>query len=249
MTLDPLSVMRATQLILGAGLALQAAEILATRAEHARMCAGDRSVEQARRWLTASMIVRLAICAALICGVGIHSTLIDPILYLGLIITSAGLIARFGGSIGGGSDSMFFQVQVGLLVASLGVVNPALVRIGLGWIAAQSVLSYFIAGGAKLRNRDWRNGVAMANLLRTEGPYVLFRPARVVGNSRTLCVALSWALVLFELVFPFVLLLPWEAKLVVLAAGFLFHLANAAVLGLNRFVWAWSATYPALLFV
>jgi hypothetical protein len=28
-----------------------------------------------------------------------------------------------------------------------------------------------------------------------------------------------------------------------------FHLANAFVIGLNRFVWAWFATYPALLVV
>lgn len=32
------------------------------------------------------------------------------------------------------------------------------------------------------------------------------------------------------------------------AWGLLFHLANALVMGLNSFIWAFVATYPAILF-
>lgn len=248
MTLEPQTVLRATQQILGAGLVLQAAEILATRSGHARLCAGSRPVGDALRWLTANMIVRLAISGALICVVGRLAPVIDSLCMLVLIVSSAGLIARFGGSIGGGSDSMFFQVQIGLLIASFGLANPALVRIGLGWIAAQSVLSYFISGWAKLRNPEWRNGVALENLLRCEGPYVLLEPSRSLANSKLMCVALSWSLMLFQFAFPIVLLLPPEGRVIMVAAGLSFHVINAAMLGLNRFIWAWAATYPALLF-
>ncbi len=248
MTLEPQTVLRATQQILGAGLALQAAEILATRSGHARLCAGRRSVESALRWLTANMVVRLMISVALIWGAGSFAPFIDSLCMLVLIVSTAGLIARFGGSIGGGSDSMFFQVQIGLLIASLGGANPALVRIGLGWIAAQSVLSYFISGWAKLRNHEWRNGVALENLLRSDGPYVLLEASRSLANSKLMCIALSWLLMLFQFTFPIVLLLPPEARLIMIAAGFAFHVINAAMLGLNRFIWAWAATYPALLF-
>ena len=43
------------------------------------------------------------------------------------------------------------------------------------------------------------------------------------------------------------LIFPLEGKVILLALGFTFHVVNAFVLGLNRFVWAWVATYPAIL--
>ncbi len=248
MTLEPNIAIRATQILLGIGVALQAVEVLTTRSAHALLCAGNRPHGFSVQWLTAKMLVRLLLSVPLICGLGQTLSVIEPVFYLSLIISSAGLITRFGGPLGGGSDSMFFQIQIGLLIASFGVANPILTRIGLGWIAAQSVLSYFIAGVSKLKNQDWRSGLALGNLLRSNGPYVLFTPARKLANSNALCVAFSWLIILFEITFPAVLLLPWEGKVAMLSAGLIFHIANAAVLGLNRFVWAWAATYPALLY-
>lgn len=248
MTLDPHAALRATQILLGIGLALQSAEILATRSAHALLCSGRRPHGLSVQWLTAKMIIRLVISAVLMRGFGKHLSVIEPVFYLSLIISSGGLIFRFGGPLGGGSDSMFFQVQIGLLIASFGQANPILTKVGLGWIAAQSVSSYFLAGMAKLRNHQWRSGVALGNLLRSNGPFVVFAPARKLANSKSLCLVLSCMLILLEITFPAVLLLPWEGKLAMLSAGLLFHIANAAVLGLNRFIWAWAATYPALLY-
>jgi hypothetical protein len=34
----------------------------------------------------------------------------------------------------------------------------------------------------------------------------------------------------------------------IVAVALAFHIANVYVFGLNRFVWAWAATYPALYF-
>ncbi len=248
MTLEPHIAIRATQLLLGIGVVLQAAEVLATRSAHARLCVGKHPPDFWTQWLTAKMIVRLALSAVLIVGFGKILQVVEPVFYLGLIVSSVGLIVRFNGPLGGGSDSMMFQVLIGLLIASFGVVNPILTRIGLGWIAAQSVLSYFLAGVAKLRNDNWRTGLAVQTLLRSNGPYILFTPARSLANSNSLCIAASWAIILFEVTFPAVLLLPWEGKLAMISAGFVFHIVNAAVLGLNRFIWAWAATYPALLY-
>lgn len=248
MTLDPQTALRFTQILMGIGIVLQASEVLATRSAHARLCVGHRPVGFSMQWLTAKMSVRLALAIVLICGFGKYLSVIEPVFYLALIISSMGLILRFGGPLGGGSDSMMFQVLIGLLIASFGVANPVLVRIGLGWIAAQSVLSYFLAGVAKLRNDNWRTGVALQTLLRSNGPYTLFTPTRNLADSKTLCAGLSWVIILFEITFPAVLLLPWEGKLVMLSAGLVFHIANAATLGLNRFIWAWTATYPALLY-
>ncbi len=248
MTLESNIAIRTTQILLGIGVVFQSVEILASRHGHASLCAGNRPLGFSKQWLTAKMIVRLALASVLICGFGKYLSVIEPVFYLSLIISTAGLILRFGGPLGGGSDSMLFQVLIGLLVASFSVANPGLTRIGLGWIAAQSVLSYFLAGAAKLRNKNWRRGIALEHLLRSSGPYVLFAPARNLAGSKKMCIAASWAIILFELVFPVVLLLPWEGKLVLLSAGMFFHITNAAVLGLNRFIWAWAATYPAVLY-
>ena len=248
MTLDSQTALHATRVILGIGLAIQSLEILTARQSHAPLCAGKHPLGFATQWLNAKMIVRLALAGVLILGPGKYLSVIEPVLWMSLILSSAGLIVRFGGPLGGGSDSMFFQAQIGMLIASFGAVNPTLVRVGLGWIAAQSVLSYALAGISKLRNENWRNGGAMQTLLRSNGPYTLFAPVRSLANSKSLCMTLSTLIALFEISFPWVLILPQNFKLAILAAGLTFHITNAVVLGLNRFIWAWLATYPALLF-
>lgn len=58
---------------------------------------------------------------------------------------------------------------------------------------------------------------------------------------------MAWAMMLFEAAFPLALLYP-ALTFPFLAAAFTFHLLNAKLLGLNRFVPAWLATYPAILF-
>lgn len=241
-TPDPIATLLLTQRLLGVGLLIQSAEIFQTR----RIYAGGGALVGGGVGLL--LAVRSAIALGLIIA-PIHCvSLASAVIHLALLGSSAWLVVRSRGPVCGGSDSMFFQVQLGLFVASLGFLNPVLVRIGLGWIAAQSVLSYFLAGLAKLKNAGWRNGAALRNLLSSDGPYVLLSGARGLAKSRTLCVLLGWGVVLFELAFAFVLVLPVEGKWVFLGLGLTFHLVNAVVLGLNRFVWAWMATYPALLY-
>jgi hypothetical protein len=192
-------------------------------------------------------LVRIVACAGLIFpGV-------QPVSWLAwaaqtvLLGSSALLALRMRGPLCGGSDSMFFQVQLGLWVAALGTLNPLLPRLGLSWIAAQSVLSYFLAGASKLRHPGWRNGSALRHLMLSEGPYVLHVAARRLAHSSSLCILGGWGLVLFQVLFPLVLVVSSEARVALLALGCVFHLANALTLGLNRFFWAWLATYPALL--
>jgi hypothetical protein len=58
----------------------------------------------------------------------------------------------------------------------------------------------------------------------------------------------SWLVIVFECAFPLVLWVRPQGAALLLACGLAFHLCNALVLGLNRFLWAWLAGYPALLF-
>lgn len=230
MKLELFNAVQLTQWLLAAGLALQAVESLA-----ARRTFGHWTI----------FVVRLLLCGllAVIEPVSLAATAV----HAGLIATSMLLIARHRGPLCGGSDAMWFQVQVGLLLASLAGSHPVLARAGLAWIAAQSVLSYWMAGVVKLRNPSWRGGEALRQLFASDGPYVIWAPARGLAGRAGVCGALAWVVMGFELLFPLVLLMPLEMRWIWLAAGLGFHVGNAAVLGLNRFVWAWAATYPALL--
>jgi len=76
--------------------------------------------------------------------------------------------------------------------------------------------------------------------------YPVAEDLRALAGRPRLLLAASWAVMLFELLFPLALLHP-AALVAALAGAALFHLANALLFGLNRFFWVWLAAYPALL--
>ena len=174
---------------------------------------------------------------------------------LGLLLSGLLVCIRFRGTYNGGSDAMTLVVVLGLWVARLGppsadgdsLAGSPWQRAGLGYIAAQLVLSYLLAGVAKLREPRWRRGQALPRLLRAHQYAVPGSLQRALA-TRPRALAASWLVMLFECAFPCA---PWlgpEGCAVVLACGAIFHLVNAVGLGLNRFLWAWLAAYPALLF-
>lgn len=147
---------------------------------------------------------------------------------------------RWRGTFNGGSDQLKVVVLSGLTVAA---VHPALVPLGLAYIAAQVVLSYFVAGVVKVVVPMWRSGDALHRLTVLPRYAVSPQAARwLVRGARPL----AWGVMLLELLCPLVFVGP-QAALVVLAGTALFHVVNAAALGLNRFLWAWIAAYPAVL--
>lgn len=178
-----------------------------------------------------------------------------------LVFTTIAIAFRWRGTFNGGSDAMTLIVLVGVTVgtafADFGVgqgANVALLpgdvaatrsavgaQAGLAYIAFQAVLSYFIAGVVKLRTRDWRNGSALRTFLNLPG-YPVAAWLRGLSRSAGLMFALSWLLIVFECVFPLVFVWPR----VFLVLGLAFHFGNAIAFGLNRFLLAWAAAYPAL---
>lgn len=243
MPLDQTEAVLWTQRILGGGLLLQSVELFVARGIYAPggALAGRVSVNLLLA-VRAALSIWLLVAPS---GVNAH---LSAALLAGLLVSSAWLVIRSRGPVCGGSDSMFFQVQLGLFLAALGFLHPTMPTLGLGWIAAQSVLSYFLAGVGKLRNSAWRDGAALQRLFASNGSYVLWPGIRRLAGAKCLCALLGWGIVLFELTFPAVLLVPLEGRYVFLGLALAFHVANAVVLGLNRFLWAWAATYPALLF-
>lgn len=169
-----------------------------------------------------------------------------PAILVGLLSTNGLIALRWRGTFNGGADYMTVLTLL-LLTIHAFVPGNRIVELGCLWyLALQAVLSYFIAGAVKLRNADWRAGKALAHFL-SGPPYD--PPAHFVNMARNRALMLlgSWTIILFEVSFPAALMNP-KTSAAYIAAAFLFHLLNVATFGLNRFLFAWSATYPALYF-
>ena len=109
------------------------------------------------------------------------------------------------------------------------------------------MLSYFFSGEVKLRNPDWRNGQALSDVFRFSA-YPVSGQVRTLAHRPQLLLCGSWAVIGFELAFPLAI---FQAHLLcaALGVGLAFHLANAMLFGLNRFVWSWLAAYPSIIWL
>ena len=176
-------------------------------------------------------------------GVALALPLVSaPLLLVVLLTTSLLVCLRFRGSYNGGSDAMTLVVLTALMLARIGA-DESYARAGLAYAAVQLTLSYLVAGLAKLREPSWRSGMAVVSILK-RAPYASTRPRSLGPHAAPF---LSWAVIGFECVFPCAWL-GTRVCLVLLTLAFLFHVVNHFMLGLNRFLWAWLACYPALLY-
>jgi len=257
MQLSPPSAIAWMERLLALSLTLQTIELL-----HARDALRDDAtfrwatlrrdfdgVPTLRRALLDPWLAYRPFCALLVVQLGAALLLPwsrSPALALVLVATTLLGCLRFRGAFQGGSDAMTMVVLVGVVAARLGSAHPWVAQASLGYVAAQLVLSYFVAGIAKLRDPSWRQGHALARLAQ------LPQYAVPAGLARVLM--LPWvgrlgafAVLTLECAFPLALV-SRATCIALLALALLFHLANVALLGLNRFLWAWLAAYPALLY-
>ncbi|MBN9795563.1 hypothetical protein DMP17_44405 [Pseudonocardia sp. TMWB2A] len=212
------------------------------------------------RWRPARAVVALTgdarVSRALLVGwIGAAATLVAPgprgvRAAAGVVLTGAHLLLHPRNVYGrDGSDQVALLTQGVSALARLHPRRPALVDACLWYVALQGALSYGMSGWAKTHGEAWRTGDAVVGVLRTrtyghEGAWRLARRhpavARLLGRS----------VVAVEALFPLAMVGPGRvlAPLAVAsAAGF--HLANARLMGLNRFLLAFPAMYPAVLYV
>ena len=166
-----------------------------------------------------------------------------PALNCLLLGTALLICIRFRGTFNGGSDYMTVLL---LLVTSIARLLPtAGVQLGCLWyISIQLSASYFIAGIVKLRRSSWREGTALPAIFALP-QYRVPRLSQLLADHPGAARLLSWGVLLFEVAFPLALSGPLSCACF-LGLAFLFHLSNACILGLNRFLWIWPAAYPAL---
>ncbi|REJ73741.1 MAG: hypothetical protein DWQ30_23190 [Acidobacteria bacterium] len=144
-----------------------------------------------------------------------------------------------------GSDQMSTQILLALFVAAC--APRQLAALCLAYICAQALLSYSVAGVAKLFGPLWRGGDAVRLIFNTS-TYGVASVARVLDRAPRLSRALTWSVVGAEVLFPLVLVagLPW--LVLGLVWGVTFHALNALIMGLNSFFWSFVASYPAIVF-
>jgi Vitamin K-dependent gamma-carboxylase len=163
-----------------------------------------------------------------------------------LLLTSAVILKRCDGPYNGGSDRLAVLMLFCLLLANtLPVLRWR--ELAFGYLALQLLLSYAMAGWVKIVNPDWRRGIALNDVFAFSAYPVSEQLRGLAARPRLLFYA-SWGVMLFELLFPLSL---FDARLLyaALVIAALFHIANALLFGLNRFVWVWIAAYPSLLWL
>ncbi len=164
-----------------------------------------------------------------------------------LVLNNLVFTWRRGGYGDDGSDQMNAIILLTIFLTVGPHSTPVILQIGLWFIALQACLSYTTAGVAKLVSPIWRSGDAIYKIFNTSA-YGLRQVADVLEHRRWLNLFLCWTVILVETLFPLALLLPEPWGWTFIAWGVLFHLLNAIIMGLNSFLWAFLATYPAIVY-
>ncbi len=146
-----------------------------------------------------------------------------------------------------GADQMLLLVLVPSAIVRM-IGTQQAIEYALWFIALQCCLAYVTSGLGKLGGRSWPDGTGIIGILNTK-TYGMRRVAVVLEQRRWVAVMLSWSVILSEVSFPLVLVAPDPWVPFMLAGGLAFHVVSAVVMGLNSFVWAFGATYPAIAYL
>jgi hypothetical protein len=194
-------------------------------------------------------ITLLAVVAQLISSLLIAGfTLIGEISLAGLaIFVASGLLLRARGGLGNnGADEMVIVIMMAALLAR--IFNTAhCALIVLVFLSAQLSLSYLTSGLVKVRVLHWRDGTSLVNIMSTEA--FGNRSLHAVLQSSPVCAAFISSILVFGELFGSVApWLPYPYAISLLTCSFAFHMSAAFFMGLNTFVPAFVATYPAALY-
>lgn len=173
--------------------------------------------------------------------VGIISPIVISLLFLLMLLLP--LRSQMGLD---GAHQMNLVVLFGLMIATIAGIDSKISSLCLWFISGELILSYFVAGLNKAISPIWQKTHALNAIFSTKtyGHETLFR---LVTNNKAIAFALCWPMVLFELFFVTSLFSEYTCITFCLI-GFGFHLFNAIFMGLNTFLFAFLATYPAVFY-
>jgi hypothetical protein len=185
------------------------------------------------------LFIRAFFAFAILCGVN------HPSLVMGIALLTILFLLRnpYGHD---GADQMLLIIFAALSLVALD--NTPFTRLIFFWfLTFQACLAYSVAGFAKLSARGWRDGSYLTAICGTS-IYGHAGLARVLREKPIFARITSRSLILWECSFPLALLAPPPVAYALIGTGLVFHLVNAYVMGLNTFLFAFVATYPAILF-
>lgn len=191
-----------------------------------------------------AVALRLAAAAALAAGLVDGRAATASVALVAILGVAFSLRCPYGLD---GADQLSTLTFCGLTVAHAagGELSRCLF---LWWLALHVGIAYLTSGLAKLASRTWRSGAAIPGVF---GTVMYGIPALGAWLKRRagLCRASAHGVIGGEIALPLCLVAPLPMAWGLLASGALFHLAAAFTMGLNSFLWAFVATYPALLYV
>jgi hypothetical protein len=194
------------------------------------------------RGLQFLMIGRLLGAVALIAAPGDSSWRTAVILY-----AAATSLLLAGRTVFGMDGADQLNTLTFLALATDAMVPTPLVRAAALWfLALQLIMAYTVSGGAKLISQEWRSGRAIWGVTSTR--MYGFKPLGLWLKARPgLSQLLSWSVFLLECAFAMLFIVPEPVAWILVAGGLVFHASNAVIMGLNTFLWAFLAGYPALI--
>lgn len=168
-------------------------------------------------------------------------------LYILLIFSTLVLNIKWLGASNGGSDHMTMHLLIGLFLYSLYPLNENIQNIIAIYIGTIALYSYFHAGLVKIKKLSWIKGEELKKVLNSKN-YLVSQKIRNLFKKKELYLIASIAFLIFELSAPLVLYSTYYACFFLIVA-FLFHIFNFITFGLNRFIFAWLASYPMIYYL
>lgn len=253
MAVDFAGVLGATVRLVAVGVGLTGMELIADRRAFASGGPFSAGVAATLRagpaWslvgpTTVVAIASLQIVAAALLVVFGPFDLIGQLALVTATVTS--MVLRWRRSLGGdGAEQLTIIILIAATLAFVPITSPDRAALAVAFIAAQSSLAYVTAGVAKLVSPVWRGGEALPAILATYGHGHAWAAGMLEAHP-TVGKLLGWGVMLFEALFPFLLLGPYEVALAAAMVGVSFHIACAVLMGLNSFPWVFPATYICL---
>lgn len=215
------------------------------------------------RWLTYGMVgqlinfilthrhfrvllyLRVISACAVVIGAVLGHLLVIPIIIILLALVAQSLRSPYGLD---GAHQMHLLLFGALTFASLeSDFSDITSNVVIIFISCQALLAYTVSGMAKLTSNVWRSGDALIGIMSTKsyGNAYIFRLLKRYPVSSTVA---CWGVILLECIMPIAFIVGGPYFHVVLGGALLFHFLAAIVMGLNGFLFAFLATFPAMVF-
>lgn len=262
---DPWACVELVTRLVGVSVAVSAAEWLVARRAFAEdgvlgwpllrsrsRLRGDGSVARVLGGLFSARGFAGLQMARLLAGLALVFAVADPVarpaaLFVATVAAGLTNLRQFGVGVIGG-DRMRLAVLGALALREIAPDSARAASAALWFIAGQCALAYVTSGLLKWwRTPEWRNGSAVGFLLRAKfmgdadlAAWLLAHP----GSNRVV----TWGVLALEVGFPLALLGGPTVAAGFVAGAFLMHLGIGHFMGLAPFLWAFLASYPAVLF-